>query len=300
MISNTLGFNDALAALIERTESAIDQHLPSADTRPTRIHQAMRYSMQIGGKRLRPALLIAAAEGLGRNDADPMPAAVAIECLHTYSLIHDDLPTIDNSDLRRGKPTSHIQFDEPTALLAGDALLNFSYELLSQSYGTPAELGLALIRDLAIAGGSQKLIGGQMEDVLGEKQCLILSPDDLDFIHRNKTAAMIQAALIIGCRLGGADDSELQQAEKLGLALGMAFQVIDDILDATQSTENLGKPAGLDAEREKTTYISMHGLNAARDAAERFSDKARRISNDLFGEASFVLLLVEHMRKRLS
>lgn len=185
-----------------KVEAAIDKYLPSADTRPSIVHQAMRYSMEAGGKRIRPMLLLAAHD-MFPSEIDPMAACVAIECLHTYSLIHDDLPCMDNSDLRRGKPTCHKQFDEAMALLAGDALLTYSSWLLADAYKDYPKVAAGLVLDLADAGGSQKMIGGQVEDVLGERDGK-MTPEKLNYIHHNKTAALITAAVTMGVRL--ADD----------------------------------------------------------------------------------------------
>ena len=170
-----------------KVEDAIRRLLPPEDTRPSIVHQAMRYSMEAGGKRLRP-MLILAAHDMFPSQIDPYPACVAIECLHTYSLIHDDLPCMDNSDLRRGKPTCHKKFDETMALLAGDALLTYAFELLAKHYQDTPRIAAGLVLDLSIAGGSQKMIGGQVEDVLGERDGK-MTPDKLEFIHHNKTGS---------------------------------------------------------------------------------------------------------------
>ena len=199
---SALEFSARLADHVARVERGIDRLLPPADTPPARLHQAMRYSLQAGGKRLRPVLVLAAAElfdPAGR--ADPLPAAVAIECIHTYSLIHDDLPCMDNDDLRRGRPTCHKEFDEATALLAGDALLTQAFALLATAY--PASPGLDLVRELAVAAGSERLVGGQMSDLLAESDRKVTAAE-LEFIHLNKTAAMIEAALAVGGLVGGA------------------------------------------------------------------------------------------------
>ena len=174
-----------------KVEAAIDKYLPAEDTRPSIVHKAMRYSMEAGGKRIRPMLLLAAHD-MFPSEIDPLPACVAIECLHTYSLIHDDLPCMDNSDLRRGKPTCHKQFDETMALLAGDALLTYSFRLLADAYKAYPKVAAGLVLDLSDAGGSTKMIGGQVEDVLGERDGK-MTPEKLDFIHHNKTAALITA-----------------------------------------------------------------------------------------------------------
>ncbi|MGB0371679.1 MAG: polyprenyl synthetase family protein [Opitutales bacterium] len=290
-------FSDTFDAYISRVQSAIPEHLPSVNQKPEKLHQAMHYSMMAGGKRLRPVMLLACAEGLG-SSRDLLPAAVALECLHTYTLIHDDLPAVDNSDLRRGRPTCHVEFDESTAILAGDGLLNYTFELLSEAYLDEPAIAVRLIKELSIAGGSRKLIGGQMTDIEAESQQAVLSGEELEFIHRNKTAALIQASVRMGSVL--ADSKKIEEAGKLGFAIGMAFQVIDDILDATQTTEALGKPAGLDDEREKSTYVSIYGLDEARLHAERYSAEAESLASGMFGAGSFFHSLVQSMSKRLS
>lgn len=290
-------FSDTFAAYINRIQAAIPANLPSTETPPIHIHEAMLYAMTAGGKRLRPVMLLAAAEGLG-STRDLLPAAVALECLHTYTLIHDDLPAIDDSDLRRGRPTCHKQFDEATAVLAGDALLNYTFELLSEAYQDEPKIAVALIRELSLAGGSRKLIGGQMADVMAEKKQQTLGADDLDFIHRNKTAALIQASIRMGSTL--ADSQKIEEAGELGFALGMAFQIIDDILDSTQSTEELGKPAQLDIDREKSTYVSIYGLEKAQEHADKYSTQAKALAVEMFGQDSFFENLVDAMSKRSS
>ena len=185
-----MDFAAAFKHQVTRVETALDRYVPAAMTRPTRLHDAMRYSLLGGGKRLRPVLTLATAEALGLNDDLALPAAVAIECLHTYSLIHDDLPCMDNDDLRRGRPTAHRQFDEATALLAGDALLTEAFVILSVHYAARPTLAQTLTRELADAASSRRLIGGQMEDLLAEKKSTATA-DELEFIHLNKTAAMI-------------------------------------------------------------------------------------------------------------
>ncbi|WP_404425768.1 polyprenyl synthetase family protein [Nibricoccus sp. IMCC34717] len=285
--------------LIARVEAAIDRLLPGAEERPPRLHQAMRYSMQAGGKRLRPVLVIACAE-LGEADLDPLPAAVAIECIHTYSLIHDDLPCMDNDALRRGRPTAHVQFDEATALLAGDALLTFAFELLSHAYqDAPARLG-RMIRELSSAAGSRQLIGGQMADLLGER---VTAPDaeTLNFIHANKTAAMIRASVLLGAQCARAPSERgLTALRAFGENLGLAFQIIDDVLDATADTAQLGKTAGKDAKADKTTFVKLHGIEGARHEAERHSQLALSALAEVPGDTAFLRMLAELMLRRKS
>ena len=261
-----MDFPAELKRHLDRIEAGLDRHLPAAATRPGRLHEAMRYSLQAGGKRVRPVLLLASAEVHGVRDEAAVPAAVAVECLHTYSLIHDDLPCMDNDDLRRGRPTVHRQFDEATALLAGDALLTHAFALLAEAYADRPALAQALVRELADAAGSRRLIGGQMEDLLAEKKADATAAE-LEFIHLNKTAAMIEVALVLGGLLGGANEDGINSLRLAGRHLGLAFQIVDDLLDATADTATLGKTAGKDARAGKTTFVKVHGLERSRQFA---------------------------------
>ncbi len=282
-----------------KVETAIDKYLPPVDTRPSIIHQAMRYSMEAGGKRIRPMLLLAAHD-MFPSEIDPLPACVAIECLHTYSLIHDDLPCMDNSDLRRGKPTCHKQFDETMALLAGDALLTYSMWLLADAYKAHPSVAAGLVLDLADAGGSEKMIGGQVEDVLGEREGK-MTPDKLNFIHHNKTAALITAAVTMGIRL--ADDYSEEKfavAKEIGKNIGLAFQVIDDILDVTSDDATMGKTTGLDAANEKMTYVSLYGIERSREIAAELTNKAIADCKKLSDNCEFLESLILYMQNRIN
>jgi geranylgeranyl pyrophosphate synthase len=292
-----MDFTVTLKHHVARVETGLDRHLPAAGTRPARLHAAMRYSLQAGGKRLRPVLVLATAEVCGGMADAALPAAMAIECLHTYSLIHDDLPCMDNDDLRRGRPTVHRQFDEATALLAGDALLTHAFALLAENY--PDKLAAALVRELADAAGSRRLIGGQMEDLLAEKKT-DTTTEELEFIHLNKTAAMIEAALVMGGLIGGANEGSIAALRRAGRHLGLAFQIIDDILDATADTATLGKTAGKDAKAGKATFVRLHGLEKSRQLAEEHSTAALTALASLPGDAGFLKALVESMSRRVS
>lgn len=290
-------FKSQLKAYQAQVEEAIDRLLPPTETRPAVLHQAMHYSMKAGGKRLRPILLLA-SHHLFPSDYDPMPAAVALECLHTYSLIHDDLPCMDNSDLRRGNPTCHKQFDEETALLAGDALLTYAFWLIAEKYSDHPEIVTALLRDFGSAAGSEKLIGGQMEDLLGEKETP--TAERLEFIHRNKTAALLITSLTMGIRLSTANQTQITTMQQAGHHLGLAFQIIDDILDATADSETLGKPAGADAELGKMTYPAFYGLEESRRKAREHTQKATELCKEIGGNGTFLLQLIDHMEKRVN
>jgi geranylgeranyl pyrophosphate synthase len=294
-----MDFTTKLNALISEIETALDQLVPAhagTEPGPLRIHEAMRYSLKAGGKRLRPVLTVSAA-ALFRPSISPLPAAVAIECIHTYSLVHDDLPCMDNDDLRRGRPTAHRQFDEATALLAGDALLTYAFLLLSTHYVSDPRLAVSLVRELSAAAGSARLVGGQMQDLLAEKKA-DPTPAELDFIHLNKTAAMLEASLVMGGMVGGADDATLACLRSTGRHLGLAFQIIDDVLDATADSATLGKTAGKDAKSGKTTYVSLHGIDAARRMAKEQTDAALGAIKTLPGDTAFLLWLAQLMLSR--
>jgi geranylgeranyl diphosphate synthase type II len=291
-------FTAQLQAYREQVERGLAGLVPPATTRPARLHAAMRYSLEAGGKRLRPVLTLAAADLFGAKTG-ALPAAIAIECIHTYSLIHDDLPCMDNDDLRRGRPTAHKQFDEATALLAGDALLTLAFQLIGRHYASSPALCAALTREIADAAGSERLIGGQMEDLLAEKKA-DATAGELEFIHLNKTAAMLTASLVAGGLCGGVTDAQVIALRDAGRHLGLAFQIIDDILDATADTATLGKTAGKDAKAGKTTYVKVHGLDASRRHAREQSDAAKAALARLPGGAPFLTTLVENMAARSS
>lgn len=281
-----------------KIEEAIQKYLPAEDTRPAIIHQAMHYSMKVGGKRLRPILLLAAHELLP-SKLDPLPACVAIESMHTYSLIHDDLPCMDNSDLRRGKPTCHKQFDEATALLAGDALLTFSLWILAEQYRHAPEAAANLVRDLGKFG--HDMIRGQVEDVIGEKSGEKMTPEKLSFIQENKTAALITSAITMGIRLAdGASEETYRLGCEIGYNVGMAFQIIDDILDVTSDSATLGKTAGLDEIDGKLTSVALYGIDGARAKAAEYSAKAIEACKKLTGkDESFMKDLILYMQNRI-
>ncbi|MFL6582938.1 MAG: polyprenyl synthetase family protein [Chthoniobacterales bacterium] len=251
---------------------ALDRFLPKAKTRPATIHKAMRYTLFAGGKRLRPILAIAAAEACGGKAADALPVACAVECIHTYSLVHDDLPSMDNDDFRRGRPTAHKVFGDGIAVLTGDALLTIAFEIISLVKPTPRYGPREMLHELAIAAGSGKLIAGQVADLEAEGKKV--KRGELRYIHENKTAAMLAASVRLGAMSANATPRELNAVGKFGEALGLAFQVIDDILDVTQSSEKLGKSAGKDVAAQKATYPAVIGLDAARREAQRLTRRA--------------------------
>jgi len=260
----------AIAALRAATEAALEAALPPETAWPETIHRAVRYSLFAGGKRIRPVLVLAAGEAVGAPRAELLPLACAVEMIHTYSLIHDDLPAMDDDDLRRGKPTSHKVFGEAIAILAGDALLTRAFHLLAT---VPAGVDDALARRrlaatevLAEACGTGGLIGGQVMDLESEGHAT--SASALERLHRAKTGALLSACVRGGAILGGARPDELEALSRYAAAIGLAFQVVDDVLDATESAESLGKTAGKDAAAHKATYVSVHGIEPARQMAD--------------------------------
>ncbi len=278
-----------------RIGQALLAGLPDCDARPQRLHRAMHHSVCAGGKRIRPLLLLACSE-LYTPIANALHAAVAIEYLHTYTLIHDDLPAVDNSDLRRGRATCHMAFDEATAILAGDALLTQAFKILSHEYSGQPELACALIRDLATAGDSMRLIGGQMTDIESEGQ--ILAAETLNFIHRNKTGALLTAAITMGLEFWQPSSQQRKLAQDLGQEIGMAFQIIDDILDSTADTQQMGKPAGLDSSANKFTYVSLYGVDEARKRADVHSQNALEAAHAIGGSNERLLEIAEKISKR--
>ncbi|NBB79377.1 MAG: polyprenyl synthetase family protein [Verrucomicrobia bacterium] len=287
---------EKLESYRSRVEAGLDQWLPAATTRPARLHAAMRYSMEAGGKRIRPILLITASE-LFPSRIDPIPAAVAIECLHTYTLIHDDLPAVDDSALRRGRPSCHVRFDEATALLAGDALLTYAFQLLARAYSGHPKLANTLVGILAEASGSTHLIGGQQEDIENEEKPI--DADTLLFIHENKTAALLTAALEMGLSFSQTNTSQIQLGKKVGYHLGLAFQIVDDLLDATADSEAMGKPVGHDATAEKSTYVALHGISGARAEAKRHTDAAIAAIQSLGGNNTLLIELARELETRI-
>ena len=286
-----------LTTLQEAVNIALDRRLPSPGTRPAHLHHAIRHSIEAGGKRLRPILVLAAHE-LFPSSNDPMPAAVSVEFLHTYSLIHDDLPAMDDSDLRRGEPSCHKAFDEATAILAGDALLAMSFEVLAVGYASSPSLVARLVRILAVAAGSEKLVAGQMEDLMSEGE----DPDAdvLSYVHQNKTAALLVACMEMGLSLGEreGDDDVLAQGRRAGLSLGLAFQAMDDFLDATRTTEEIGKDANSDAARKNATLVALRGLEETRELASRYTDDALTAVRELGGDNEFLLALILYLLDR--
>nr|ABB52065.1 putative geranylgeranyl pyrophosphate synthase [Daucus carota subsp. sativus] len=263
MLEKAISVNKALDASVSLQE-------------PVKIHESMRYSLLAGGKRVRPILSIAACELFGGHEAVAMPSACAVEMIHTMSLMHDDLPFMDNDDLRRGKPTNHKVYGESVAVLAGDAMLALAFHLVAtETSGVSSSQVVRVIVELAKAIGAEGLVAGQIVDVCSEGDPN-LGLKDLEFIHRSKTAALLEGSVVMGAILGGANDEEVEKVRKYARCIGLLFQVVDDILDVTKSSKELGKTAGKDLVADKTTYPKLIGIEKSRE----FSDELKREAVD--------------------
>lgn len=270
-----MNLNNYITERCELIDTALDSFLPPEDELPFSLHSAMRYAVFAGGKRIRPVLLLAACDAVGGVIQAAMPAACALEMIHTYSLIHDDLPAMDDDDFRRGRPTSHKVYGEAVAILAGDALLTEAFVLLSNpAYLTvKTQTMLAVIRELSCCAGSRGMVGGQIVDMQSEGK------DDIDlatvqYIHTHKTGALIKAAVKAGALLGGASTEDLSSLTRYGEAIGLAFQIADDILDIEGTTEEIGKDAGSDVARGKATYPAVMGLSDSKRRASELVEMA--------------------------
>lgn len=272
---------------IALVDTALERYLPQETERPESIHKAMRYSIFAGGKRVRPVLMLAACEAVGGEIAKAMPTACAMEMIHTYSLIHDDLPAMDNDDFRRGRPTNHKVFGDAIAILAGDGLLTEAFKLMSDARFTAdvsAEIKIAVINEIATCAGTYGMVGGQVVDMESEGKPDMDLPA-VQYIHIHKTGALIKASVVAGALLGGADEKQLAAIRRYGEAAGLAFQIADDILDIEGTTEEIGKDAGSDQARGKATYPAVIGLAAAKQEAQAMMDEAMRALESL-GDAA--------------
>jgi geranylgeranyl diphosphate synthase, type II len=259
---------DYIFAQQKTIDRALEHWVPAETSNPTTIHRAMRYSLFAGGKRIRPLLAIAAAEAVSDAPAGIEAAACSLELIHTYSLIHDDLPALDNDDLRRGRPTCHKVFGDAMAILTGDALLTLAFEVLAKLEGVGAEQRIALVGELASASGTVGgMIAGQVNDIEGEGK--FPTAHLLESIHRAKTGALLRASVRMGAIYAGATREQLHAVTRFGEHVGLAFQIIDDVLDVEQSSEALGKTAGKDAQQKKITFPSVYGIERSREMAEQ-------------------------------
>ncbi|MBF0384226.1 MAG: polyprenyl synthetase family protein [Magnetococcales bacterium] len=278
-------------------DQALDRLVPAANRPPARLNQAIRHSLIDGGKRLRPILVLAAAQAVGGKTEPLLPFACALECIHTYSLIHDDLPAMDDDDLRRGRPTCHKQFDEATAILAGDGLLTLAFELASRPIqGVSAEDSLAMVMQLSQDAGIHGMVGGQMMDMEAEDKNVELA--ELQYIHIHKTGALIRSSCMAGACLGGGDKTQIKQIKRYGEAIGLAFQIADDILDIVGDSELMGKTVGKDKKQAKATYPALMGLGQARDEANNLVEDALGSLKDFSADAEPLRAIARYITDR--
>lgn len=295
-----MSFHEDLSLRVEKVNKLLESVMKVDTGLSEYLMEAMRYSVYGTGKRLRPILMEASAE-LFRDDAPELPYFMAaIELIHSYSLVHDDMPCIDNDEYRRGRKTTHAVYGETTALLAGDGLLNFAYETAAAAFNDtkdPVKTANAL-KILARKAGIFGMVGGQAVDVHCEKNNDPLTQEKLLYIHENKTAALIEAAMMIGAVLGGASQADVKKMEEAASAIGIAFQIRDDILDVVGTFEELGKPIGSDADNDKDTYVTLFGFDKAKEDVQMYSDKALSIIESFGGDKEFLLKLVESLISR--
>ncbi len=287
---------DYLESRMKTVNQALDRFLPKASARPPTIHKAMRYSLFAGGKRMRPALCLAAAQACGGREEDALPLACAVECIHTYSLIHDDLPAMDNDDFRRGKPTNHKVFGEGIAILAGDGLLTQAFEIAAQCRSNRRYSHQQIILELARAAGSRQLVAGQVADLEGEGRSL--SVPELRYIHERKTSALLGCSVKLGGMSANCPPAQLKALADFGYHVGLAFQVIDDILDVTQTSEQLGKTAGKDTAARKATYPAILGLEKSRQIAHQLTGRAFQALKVFRGKAQALEALATYLLQR--
>lgn len=266
-------FNTYMIEKAVKVNQALNDAIPLRE--PLKIHESMRYSLLAGGKRVRPVLCLAACELVGGEEAMAIPSACAVEMIHTMSLIHDDLPCMDNDDLRRGKPTNHKVFGEDVAVLAGDALLSFAFEhIVNATVGVSQGRILKSVAELAKAIGAEGLVAGQVVDICSEGLSDV-GLDKLEYIHLHKTAVLLEASVVLGAVMGGGTDEEVEKLRKFARYIGLLFQVVDDILDVTKSSEELGKTAGKDLVADKTTYPKLLGIEKSREFAAKLNADAK-------------------------
>lgn len=263
---------------------------------PERLQSSMAYSVDAGGKRIRPLLVLATLEDLGVESKDALKVAAAVELIHTYSLIHDDLPSMDDDDFRRGKPTNHKEFGEAIAVLAGDAMQTLAFEALTELPNTPPSVAIQLIRMLAVASGANGMVAGQVLDLEGEGKSLVLT--DLEAIHLNKTGALLSFCIEAGAILAGLEEEKMDNLKVFAKNIGLAFQIQDDILDVTATTEELGKNAGSDESSDKTTYPMLLGLDGARERLAHHHLLAKESLSFLKNEQSLLALFANYIVER--
>jgi len=299
-----IDFKTELSRHVEEVELILKEQFPVVnESYSQRVVDAMKYSFFAGGKRLRPMMMLESYRLFGgEREADVKPFMTALEMIHTYSLIHDDLPAMDNDDYRRGRLTNHKQFDEATAILAGDGLLNLAFELVADSMASEENAEMLMrkskaFRKLSNKAGIYGMIGGQMADIQAEQKTEV-TKEELLFIHKNKTAALIQAALTIGAVLAGATEEQVMKMEQIGYNIGVAFQIQDDILDKIGNEELLGKPIGSDEKNQKITYVTLEGLEASDKEQKRLSGEAITLLDTLPGNNEFLSALISSLITR--
>ncbi|MFZ5966273.1 MAG: polyprenyl synthetase family protein [Bacillota bacterium] len=285
---------------IQKVDIALDEYIKDTGHHHKLVFEAMRYSIFAGGKRLRPVLMLAANEYVGGKEEEVLPFACAIEMIHTYSLIHDDLPAMDDDDYRRGKLTNHKVFGEGIAILAGDGLLNLAYEIMFKEIWNADEMSMkrkaAAAFEIVAAAGVNGMIGGQVVDLISENKKI--NSDILDFIHNNKTAALIIASIKAGAIIGGASDKEIQEMTEYGKNIGLGFQITDDILDIIGDEKKLGKKVGSDLEKHKATYPSIHGMEASIEKVKELHQKSVAVFHNQKDKARFFLDMADFLVKR--
>jgi geranylgeranyl pyrophosphate synthase len=292
--------NEWLSATRQLVDRVLDANLPAADTPPAVIHEAMRYAVLGGGKRIRPILGIAAAEACGAHVDELLVPIAALELIHTYSLVHDDLPALDNDDLRRGRKTTHVVFGEAMAILTGDALLTEAFSWLARPVvGVDAAHQLRAVQEVALAVDSKGMIGGQVADLIatGANEA---TAEQLDFIHRNKTGKLLTASVVLGGLLANADDEKIEALRNYGRAIGLAFQIVDDLLDQEEDAITLGKTAGKDLAQGKLTYPALFGTEAARAAVDALLAEAIRNAAIIGGPVNYLAGIARFICERRS
>ncbi len=296
-------FQELLQEKTASTEAVIKGYLPKEEGYQKTVLEAMNYSVIVGGKRLRPTMMQEAYSLFGGTGNMVEPFMAAMEMIHTYSLVHDDLPAMDNDEFRRGRKTTWKVYGEAMGILTGDSLLNYAFETALQAFEQCAdkedmEKVAKALSVLAKKSGIYGMIGGQVADVEAEKKEYVLSTEQLLFIHEHKTAALIQASMMIGAILAGADEEQVKAIEKCAYNIGIAFQIQDDVLDVIGDSEELGKPVGSDAQNQKQTYVTLHGIESSQAEVERLSKEAVEILRNLAKEQTFLEQLVLHLIHR--
>lgn len=294
-VGNNMTVKEKMSARAALVESALEQLIPLPEDYNRPVYEAMRYSCLGGGKRLRGVLTLTTAKMGGLDMKQAEPFAAAVEMIHAYSLIHDDLPAMDNDDLRRGKPTCHLAFDEATAILAGDGLLNLAFETILEHSTLPAEVTLAAMRLLAKCSGCRGMIGGQTADMQAEK--VQADAALLDYIHTHKTGDMIEAAAGMGVLISGKTEY-MEPVATYARCVGLAFQIVDDILDVVGDSSKLGKPAGSDAKNHKSTYVSLYGIGQAKERVRQLTEAAQQAVGTFGEEGSFLAELADGLSLR--